>query len=94
MENSLKDLLLVSQDEESCFLITKKAWEDHKKYVLESFRSETSLEESLEELRDYIDSFKIQFLDIKSLRHYTQNCKLEINQTHEIKSFMGDIMRF
>jgi hypothetical protein len=93
MEQIIKDIWMIKQSDSAVFLITKSAWEEHKKYVLKIFQ-EDNAENAEEDFSEYMQDFSINFLKKDDLDYLLNKCDLKVNETYQITSFQGDLMRF
>ena len=91
---NLSNLVVINQEPDGMALMTVQAWKDHQDWVLKSFMDETDSIEAKELLAHYLNSFDIQEATRKNYNFLIQICKLEVNTTKEITSFVGEIQRF
>lgn len=92
MENIVKDVWLINQ-KEAFFFISHKAWEEHKKYVLSIFK-EDNPETAEDDFEEYMSEFHISFVQKHELDMLLKRSNIEINQTYQISSFFGNLLRF
>ena len=92
---SPSELVVINQSPDGVALMTKKAWQAHQDLVLASFKEELQSEEAAqEELDSYLENFEVKTATRKEYNFLIQCCNLEVNETEQIESFVGEMMRF
>lgn len=96
MSNSINhfSLVILNQSPDGVAIMTKESWEAHKQWVLSTFKDEVSEVEAQELHDEYIKDFEIVPATKQKLNFLINICKLKVNETKEITSFVGDFRRF
>lgn len=87
-------LVILKQNPGGVALMTVDAWEKHKANVLKTFIDETSQDEATELYDHYLSKFIVSKGDQTQIDNLIKFHDIEVNQTHEFKSFAGDFCYF